>query len=446
MVTNPYYSFSGIQDSFYTRIASITNQNKELVDYSFPFNNRQGKSLIVSNITSFSPQEVRSGTGQTITITGTNFGSNSGTVQFKNADNGGASFEDAFDSAIQNWSNTSITVRVPSFAGTGSIQVITDNGDFLETDTELIVLSSELNAEFTQFPGEDYRPKLFNSDRQGGYTWTYTESFYENQDAVAAFERAVDEWVCSTSISWLISDEQLTINGADNDGVNLVTFKSGIENGNDEIGPGTLAVTTTYYLGCENGNTITSYVDEIDMTFNSDFNWFFGEGDPAPNQNDFQGTTTHELGHAHNLGHVIAPTNLMHFETDSGPESATRLIDDDSREGALLSYEFSKTAGLCGEIGVEDRDCGDDTVIEVLNIDGVVVVENPVFDEIDLIVQQIDNLGYGFFLYDLNGRILIDETLTNSDGPVDISFLSDGIYIMRIVVESEVYTKKILKL
>lgn len=446
-VSNPYYSFSGIQDLFYTSLTDITNVNIELDIYNFPFQSqRAAKGLVSNNITSFTPQEVRSGTDDIVTITGTDFGSSIGSVQFKNADNGGLTFENAFDSAIQSWSNDSIIIRVPSFAGTGNIQIITAEGNRITSSEELTVLSSELNSEFSgEFAEQDFRSKLFNSDNQGGYTWVFNEDFYQNSDAVAAFERAIDSWVCATGISWIISENQSVIDGTDDDGLNIVSFKRGNDNNFDEIEPGILAVTSTYYLGCANGDTVTSYVAEVDMTFNSDFDWHYGEDDPNTFENDFQGTATHELGHAHNLGHVIAPTNLMHFETAAGQESATRDIDEDSVIGAALNYEFSKTPGLCGEDAVIDRNCEDDSVIVDYD-DNLVVVENPVRDTIKLAIDKADAFEYSFFLYDMSGRVVVNELLTNASFDIDVSFLEEGVYIAKVIADDEIRVQKIIKL
>lgn len=443
LAANPFYSFTGIQDVFYTKLLEITNKNKELVDYSFSFE-RQAKGLLNLEINSLIPQEVRSGTGETVTITGVNFGESKGTIQFKNADNGGATFEEANDSAIQSWSNTSITVRVPSFAGTGKVEVITNDGSFIQSDNDLTVLSAELNSAFDTLPGEDFRAKLYDSDRQGGYTWTYNESFFDNTDAVDSFQRAVDAWVCATNISWLISDDQTAINGAEEDGVNLVTFKSGSETNFDEIDVNTLAVTITYYKGCQNGDTVTSYVDEVDMIFNADFNWYFEEGIPNEFENDFEGTATHELGHAHNLGHVIAPTNLMHFETASGPDSAT-TIDEDSEIGAELNYEFSKTSRLCGQRQVFDRACGDYEKIEIIDNENLVTIVNPIMDDLSIEISEIGNIEYSFLLYDMKGTLLKNETLFDLKETVSANFLRPGIYVAKIILGDKVYIQKLVK-
>ena len=48
----------------------------------------------------------------------------------------------------------------------------------------------------------------------------------------------------------------------------------------------------------------TVYFDEIDIVFNSNINWGYGEVVSA-GEYDFSSTALHELGHAVGLGHVI---------------------------------------------------------------------------------------------------------------------------------------------
>lgn len=451
-VTNPYYIFSGIQTSFYEQLESMTSNNIELLDFDFPFE-RQGKSLATTvAISSFSPEEIRAGIGESITITGTDFGNEIGFVLFRDSDSSFGSRE-AFDSAIQSWSNTEIVINVPSFAGTGRIEVITIDGDIVDSSEDLIVLSSELNAEFGAIPGVNFRPKLFNSDNQGGYTWTYNEEFFENAAAVASFERSIDSWVCTTRISWLIDEDLTNIRGTDDEGLNVVSFVGGSEN-TGEIQAGILAVTTTYYQGCQDGDGVISYASEIDMTFNSDFDWYFDEDTSNIGlfQNDFQGTATHELGHAHNLGHVIAPTNLMHFETSSGIESATREIDENSEIGASLSLTFSKIRDSCVPRFIVDRDCLDDSTVETDNTETIFTenpiasIENPVGDFLIVRLRDLNALSYSFHVYNMNGQEeFFDKLTTIVSDPIDVRSLSSGLYIVMIVVDTDIYIKKIIK-
>ena len=70
-------------------------------------------------ITNLSPTSIVAGTDQTLTITGTNFGTQRGTVCFKGADDGGANYLKGLDEQYyvtpNDWSNTQIKVKVPSY-------------------------------------------------------------------------------------------------------------------------------------------------------------------------------------------------------------------------------------------------------------------------------------------------------------------------------------------
>jgi len=246
------------------------------------------------------------------------------------------------------------------------------------------------------------------------------------------------------TIKGVIDEEQTNILGTDEDGLNVVSFASGSDN-NGEVQPGILAVTTTYYQGCPDGDGgAISYASEVDMTFNSDFDWYFDEdvSNIGQFQNDFQGTATHELGHAHNLGHVIAPTNLMHFETSSGAESATREIDENSEIGASLNFEFSQVRDDCLPRFVVERACLDDERIEIEDIASVV---NPVTGgQLFVRLRDLDALSYSLHVYSLNGSEVFFGKLTTRDESVDVSFLTPGLYITMIVIESQVYVKKVI--
>ena len=450
-VNNPYDTFESIDPVFYNFIENMIPKSIQILNYDFSANNSlSSKSLENPIISSFSPEEIRAGIGDLLTISGSDFGDEIGAVYFKNADNGGSSFEEIYVSDVILWENNTIVVQVPSFAGTGEVMVETALGDSVNSAEEIRILSSELNVEFDSFFEESFRAKLIDSDNNGGYTWTCNEDFKNNTEALDVFRRAIDTWVCTTGISWLISEDSSAITGAASDEINLVTFKSGSENNFDEISNGVLAVTTTYYSGCvSNTGEVTSVVSEIDMTFNEDSSWFYGEEkeDIGFFQNDFQGTATHELGHAHGLGHVIAPTNLMHFETSSGEDSATREIDEDSRIGAELNYLFSENTDLCGEEEVVSRDCMDysQTIITTVDQEETVVINNPVDEELIIYVREFTdveaNLNYELYIYDLSGRNIRGDIVSDFVEPIDVSTLSSGVYILKLIVGTEIFIK-----
>ncbi|HET6991970.1 MAG TPA: IPT/TIG domain-containing protein, partial [Bacteroidia bacterium] len=109
--------------------------------------NRNGNPNIQApTISSFTPTTVTAGTNTTITISGSGFGATqgSGTVGFKNADDGGSTYINPLATQIISWSNTSITVEVPSNAGTGTIQVT--QGSTATSASTLTVSWAHLNV------------------------------------------------------------------------------------------------------------------------------------------------------------------------------------------------------------------------------------------------------------------------------------------------------------
>jgi len=422
------FSFYESIESFEDLVYSYTGSKSMINSPVFPFQKNKSSNLqkqaVTSTIASFTPSLVRAGVGETITISGSGFGSTKGNIRFRDADNGGIDYIDVFANDIISWSNTSIRVEVPYQAGTGTFQVITADNEIFNTSSALIVISSELSTNFTRFPNTLFRPKLINHDGQGGYTWVFNETFFENTDAVDAFQRAVDTWVCATNMSWLVSEESTTIDEAENDGVNVVSLKSSSDSNASELAPGVLAIANSTYSGCIVPGGANAYLTDLDITFNADFNWNYTENDPEDWQYDFEGTATHELGHAHNLGHVIDEDALMHFDTDSGINSATRDIDRNTINAAKIVQEYSKTNGICDKDFLVARDCMDYSTIEVEAVDYVTITNN---GEATFSVINVDYL-WVLRVFDISGKFILETT----DRTVDLSNYHSGIYIFYV--------------
>ncbi|MEO0471800.1 MAG: IPT/TIG domain-containing protein, partial [Bacteroidota bacterium] len=108
------------REVFYEQMSQLTGQEPKLIR-SMRIPRQNGR--MTPSITSFTPTTETAGTGDQITITGTNFGATAGTVFFSNADDGGATFVSAAAAQIVSWADTEIDVVVPSGAGTGPIIV-----------------------------------------------------------------------------------------------------------------------------------------------------------------------------------------------------------------------------------------------------------------------------------------------------------------------------------
>ncbi len=428
-VVSPFFSFENTED-FYEVLSNLMQKPLQLQN-STP--QKAKKSLSAKVINSFTPTTVRAGTGETIVINGADFGDAIGSVDFEDADQGGglANLRSVDNFSILSWSDSVIEVRVPSFAGTGKIRVVDQSGvnQFVSTNN-LTVLSSESNITFDIDNNGEFdttvRIKLVNTNGVGGYTWTYNNEFKANSKAVVAFEKSVNNWICATGINWTIDEGSSSLNVATDDGVNLVRFVSPTASNSDEIEPGTLGVTISYFEGCElRSGEVVGYLSEVDMTFNSRPNWNFEEGLPSGAQVDFQGTATHELGHAHSMGHVIDEGQLMHFNTFFGENSATRSIDSNTLQGAKQNFEFSKTGNFCrGTSVIKSKTC------DSLSIN--TFVERPkfiVFQENNSIKVSSLSVVSRLSIFDLNGRLLVDAV---DESELSTALLPHAAYVLVI--------------
>lgn len=297
-------------------------------------------------ITSFSPGTSRAGTvvaGDQIIINGSGFGATAGNVYFTNADDGGATFiSSSQPSDIISWSDNSITVKVPSAAGTGPINI---NGSATSASNLNIQYSHiDINNDFFGFAAATrQRYYLRNLDGIGGYTFQFNTTFASNTAAVAAFNRSLISWRCATGVGFRASGTTSIATSA-NDGVNAVYFNSSLPSG-------TLGVCTSNFDaaangGCNQNNTVW-WLSDMDIQFRdipaTGYNWQFGPLSPASAEFDFESVALHELGHAHGLGHVIAPGNSMHYALANGTVSRTLSANDIAGGNDKIAYSDDAT-------------------------------------------------------------------------------------------------------
>lgn len=304
------------------------------------------------NITSFSPNPITAGTFSVLTITGNGFGSsytNNADVQFKDADDGGASWFSAPANHILSWSNTSITVQVPFGAGTGTIRVKDSGGSTGTSSGTLTITYNETNILNS---GTYYQPDLVDMNNTGGLTFVYNSGFNSNASAKAAFERALDEWRCNTFVNFYRSGTTATDCNAD-DNENVITFDGGCT-----LPAGVLATTYTYFFICGGSNV---WVEEIDLKFDvaPSGGWNFGPGPTNNGKYDFESVAVHELGHAHELGHVISTAQVMHYSITANTDRRDLDPASDIAAGndVMSRAVIDNSCGPTGMVLVEAAAC-----------------------------------------------------------------------------------------
>ena len=352
----PFKTYPNITSDLYPALRKLTPNFKKVrpnpaVKTPAPANDsgkstRHQRTKATPVISSFSPDTLTAGTGSLLTIRGTGFGSSRGTgsVQFRNADDGGASFIDISDVDYIFWTDNEIQVRIP---GKNSNNNTPGSGDFEVTNSsELAVTSTQklvIEYAVSQVIYEDayYSPRLVNANESGGYTFQFSANMDQNAPAKTAFTRALNNWSCHTGINWNIGNAiPLTVAAEDN--VNLVSFDN-----SGDLPRGVLARCISRYAGCGNEIADQWRVDEMDVVFNQATRWNYSLNSPQANQVDFETVTLHEIGHGHQLNHVIKSGTVMHYAITRGQEGR-RLDARTDVAGGQFTMMQNIVSNQCG--------------------------------------------------------------------------------------------------
>ncbi len=375
----------------------------------------QNKSLI--DITSVTPDTTIAGIKEEIEIRGSEFGANrgSGQVEFTNASTG-LQFVKPTSSDYRFWSDTLIVVRVPSGAGTGPIKVSGAGGIGIQ------------NSPFIKFAQLNYiittpkQPFHKDDNQSGGFTWRLSTGFDNDNAAKDVFLRAMNNWRDNTCINW-DNGSVTSSNQAIDDGINIVRYAN-----SNELPNGVLGVTRSYYRTC---GPQTCYVYEIDLSYSPTVNWYKGTGNPSFNQHDMESVIVHELGHAHQLGHVNDEDDFM-FATLGQGRKKRDLIDNNIEAGLYVMKN-----------SVITYDCGPDPMVGVQGCSipvGITSVEKPSLKiypnpaSSHVIFEGMGLESRNVSLIDLEGKVVhefrIESTSTSYQWQIP-SDLNDGIYVLR---------------
>lgn len=358
--TDPFHKYTDIQTELFNVVAPAGRHQYTTVNER-PSTHRAGNPNVQAgpSIDFVTPSTCNAGTGDVITIDGGGFEPLQGTgnVFFSNADDGGATIDVACLAAqIISWDDVQIRCVVPAGAGTGPFEVVTDASGTANSGFNLDISFAHLNVEFDPGTGpEAYETDHINDNGSGGYTWRMNTGFDADAPARASFMRAFDTWRCATAVNWTIGSTT-SINDAISDGTNVICY--------DNTAPlpnGVLGVCFSYWSGCASGPTIIWYVNELDIIFDDGSNitpltWQFGPGAPTINQYDFETVAVHELGHGHQLGHVIFPGAIMHYAISNG--SQNRSLGSNDLAGGQFVQSKSVVTNICGPGAMSNFSCG----------------------------------------------------------------------------------------
>lgn len=342
--SEPFGRYASIEGTLYDAVAAGTGTayrevatNRGLRGATEQFRRRaaaRALAIAAPTISDFSPKTTFAGTSTintsnpngVLTITGTGFGDTQGNgyVQFRNADNGGATYTKAVATDYLSWSDTQIQVRVPSYsqtgspAGTGLFQVADNSGTLATSASPLTVTYALSNV---NSDGLNYRIRLISPDASGGYTLQYSSSFPDA--AKAPFERALQAWRSQAGVNRTVSSTPAPNDVTQLDDVNVLRF-------DPTLPAGVLGVTYSYYSGCAvNSGPLNWQAVETDYAYApvpaANYTWNFATGAPTSQQYDFESVALHEQGHGAQLTHIISSVGVMNFALPNG--TARRALD-----------------------------------------------------------------------------------------------------------------------
>jgi len=402
------------------------------------------------------PAPIPAGVGESITLTGSNFGAYDAStckVIFPNGDDGGSNFTDAVAEVgdIINWSDTEITVLVPSVTSGEAFEIPACSGrikienacgsDRTELDEVLHIPYSVFNRR---------KNILFPANRIGlgnisgeGIVFHYSEDVQNWMKS--AIESALDEWCAVTEINFSISDEVVPITQASpTDNFNTITLES-ISNDS----PAAMLIGNVYLKECINPTTgrIEPYMKGIDFKINPDVD------DPQRLKNNM----LHELGHAHMINHskdlnADESNNYLMFYSQTFVDVAT--IKNNDGIGANEIFEASERillggiaqgGGACAE-PIGKGICNTSSTYDLKVENQFQLVPNPTDGSflVDFTNESIN--FYKWEIRTINGTLALQKEQASSNQITIDTNLPAGVYIFSLFTKTGVISKKFVAL
>lgn len=423
--------------SFYTSTASSPNLQFFV---NIIANDTENSAMCNMEITGFSPTNVNGGTGDIVTITGQFFGT-PGTVELRNADDGGATWITLDEYDIISWTASEIQIRIPStlplaatnenqlkVPGTGRIRIITDAGDSDESASDLIIYYSwrNYNAPLSNLKSPTVlagRDDVYDEDGQAqspGYRIIPHPNIANNISAMQSISTAMRQWTCETGIRWELATNETTNATSNTDDVSTIRF------GNTSAS-NVLGETSVRDWRCAPppGINDLGFAREIDIVISSaEIHPFFfdhtGLGNQPSDFYDFHSVVLHEFGHAHLLKHINHEVDLMFWEVLSNNSTVQNFnrkisLSQSNVDGgsAIMDHSTGINFNLCND--------NDEAIVDLQLSDCSFVMHSPNLSTNDYNpVRIFPNPSSGAIILDYNSvqSDLVEIRVYNSLGQI----------------------------
>ena len=177
--------------------------------------------------------------------------------------------------------------------------------------------------------------------------------------------------------------------------------------------------------------------------------WYFGAGLPAFSEFDFESVALHELGHGHQLAHVIDPVSdgdnsddVMHYAISNSEQQRVLLASNISAANDVQSRSTSIVA--CGvAVMTNSSTCNLSLKEDQLNA-ALSIFPNPSKEQFQIDASYIELEKAS--IYDVSGREISTHDLRNTPRvkTINMTNVSSGIYFLNVYSENAMVTKKIV--
>lgn len=415
---------------------------------------------------SVSPKTVRAGINDTLTFIGKNIMPDTANgfplIFFKNADNPSTQIlVDGID--IIQISDSIIQLVVPSnvttapfergTAGSGKPLLQIKPAVGLLSPDSILVDYALINIRRGSPSVPAHRVNLHNQNGLGGHSIKFNATFSSNSAAVKCFQRALQDWKCATGINFTLAGDT-SIPSPAIDRVNVINFRPA------STFPNPSALAAAYIGGLTNNiqcfgpnssDTINQNVD-FDIMFRDDVIWHYDTTGTIPcpvGKYDFYSVALHELGHAHQIDHVLDESKVMHYNI--GQTTQRKLAHADIAAGInVVSYSIhnNDTPCLPPMIQFFPSNCAtgiDDVAISDAEFS---VFPNPNNGSFTIGINTENEAKSMLFLINSLGQKVIEKQVDvkHGDNQYQLQFnnLKSGFYFVSFVLNNNISTKKLI--